>query len=300
MERTGGDQISAFLVGGAAELLRGRLVLAPGFETLRPTNRYETLRGRLDGSLVIIYSTGKVVFDRSESIRRIIEEVAYSSLKEEGTILGSDEAGKGELIGPLVVAAVCLNPKQAAKLISWGVADSKVVPPDRIHELAQLIARESMGHKVISIPPLKFNSLYEAAAKQGKNLNDILAEAHSEAIRSVLEQVDAPTIRIVVDEFDSTRSKKRLKIIEGISSGRQVSSTPRAEVVPSVAAASVLARDGYLTWLEENLDEEQIAKLKRGRFDIVKRASDMPRVYKTSYLNVTGRTTARETKSRKS
>lgn len=294
-EPAAGDQISAFLTGAAAKLLKEKLILTPGFEALNPSNAYETLRGRLDGNLVIIYSTGKVVFERSETIRRVIEASAYAILKDEGIILGSDEAGKGELIGPMVVAAACLDPKQAAELVSWGVADSKVVPLGRIHELADLVTTESMGYKVISIPPLKFNSMYEEARKKGRNLNDILADAHSEAIRSVLEQVSAPTIRVIVDEFDSTKSKRRLKIIQEVSRGRQVMSTPRAEVVPSVAAASVLARDGYLTWLQENLDEQQMAKLKSGRFDIVGRASDVPKVYKTSYLRTAGRSKGKGT-----
>ena len=75
-------------------------------------------------------------------------------------------------------------------------------------------------------------------------------------------------------------------------------STPRAEIIPSVAAASVLARDGYVTWLEDNLDERQIAKLKNGRLDIVGRASDVPKVYKTSYLRMTGKSKGREARSR--
>jgi len=274
------------------------LVLTPGFEALKPTNAYEVLRGRLDGNLIIVYSTGKVVFERSEMTRRIIEASAFEVLRDEGTVLGSDEAGKGELVGPMVVAAACLDPSQAAELVSWGVADSKVVPPGRIHELARLIEAESMGHKVISIPPIKFNSMYEDARRKGRNLNDILADAHSEVIRSVLEQVSAPTIRVVVDEFDNTRSKKRLKIIQEVSGGRQVVSAPRAEVVPSVAAASVLARDGYVTWLEENLDEQQMAKLKNGRLDIVGRASDVPKVYKTSYLQTAGKSKGGEKRRR--
>jgi len=293
-----GDQISAFLTRAATKVLREKLVLASGFEALKVTNAYEVLRGRLDGNLIIVYSTGKVVFERSEKTRRVIEASAFAILKDEGTVLGSDEAGKGELVGPMVVAAVCLDPRQAAELVSWGVADSKVVPPGRIHELAGLVATESMGHKVVSIPPLEFNSMYEDARKKGRNLNDILADAHSEVIRSVLEQVSAPTIRVVVDEFDSTKSKKRLRIIQEVSGGRQVVSTPRAEIIPSVAAASVLARDGYVTWLEDNLDERQIAKLKNGRLDIVGRASDVPKVYKTSYLRMTGKSKGREARSR--
>jgi len=266
--------------------LKEKLPLTDGFEAVKPTNKYETLRGRLDGSLIIVYSTGKVVYERSETTRRIIEASAYEATKDEGTILGSDEAGKGEVIGPMVVGAACLNPRQAAKLVSWGVADSKIVPVDRMHELAELVMEESLGFKVVSITPAEFNSMVEDAKKQGRNLNDILADAHSEAIRSVLQQVSAPAIRVVVDEFDSSKTGKRLKVIEGVSGDRRVESTPHAEVVPAVAAASILARNGYVKWIEKNLEEWQISRLKKGNMDIVKRASDVPRIYKTSYLEM--------------
>jgi len=290
------SQLSAFLTKRALEALKEKLPLTDGFEAVRPTNKYEALRGRLDGSLIIVYSTGKVVYERSETTRRIIEASAYEATKDEGTILGSDEAGKGEVIGPMVVGAVCLNPRQAAKLVSWGVADSKIVPADRMHELAELVMEESLGFKVVSMTPAEFNSMFEDAKKQGRNLNDILAYAHSEAIRSVLRQVSAPAIRVVVDEFDSSKTGKRLKVIEGVSGDRRVESTPHAEVVPAVAAASILARDGYVKWIEENLEEWQISKLKKGDIDIAKRASDVPRIYKISYLEMILRSRSKKKK----
>jgi len=64
-EPEAGDQISAFLTGAATRVLREKLVLTPVFEALKLTNAYEVLRGRLDGNLIIVYSTGKVVFERS-------------------------------------------------------------------------------------------------------------------------------------------------------------------------------------------------------------------------------------------
>jgi len=297
LSRTNASQLSAFLTKRGLEALKEKLPLTEGFEAVKPTNKYETLRGRLDGSLIIVYSTGKVVYERSETTRRIIESSAYEATKDDGTVLGSDEAGKGEAVGPMVVGAACLNPRQAAKLVSWGVADSKMVPADRMHELAELVAEESLGFKVVSISPAEFNSMVEAAKRQGRNLNDILADAHSSAIGSVLQQVNAPAIRVVVDEFDSSKSGNRLKIIERASRDRHVEWTPHAEIFPAVAAASILARDGYVRWIEENLEEWQISKLKKGEIDIVKRASDVPKIYKTSYLEMILRSGSRMKRS---
>jgi len=288
------NQLSAFVTEKVLEILKGRLFVTEGFEALRPTNKYEVLRGRFDDSLVIMYSSGKVVYERSERIRRVIEEAVYETTKEDGTVLGSDEAGKGELIGPLAVAAVCLTPRQAARLVSWGVADSKVVPAGRIRELADLIMSESLGYKVLSIPPLRFNQLYERTTSEGKNLNDILADAHSEVIKSVLGSVSATAIRIVVDQFDASKTGRRLKVIEGVSKGRRVESKPRAETMPAVAAASVLARREYMHWVEENLDDRQLAELEKGRVDIAETENDVARLYKMSYLRTLGMSRARK------
>lgn len=53
----------------------------------------------------------------------------------EGWVAGVDEAGRGPLAGPVVVAAVILDPRRPIR----GLADSKVLPPDRRELLAARI-----------------------------------------------------------------------------------------------------------------------------------------------------------------
>ena len=50
-------------------------------------------------------------------------------LRQEGPIIGTDEAGRGPLAGPVVAAAVWLTPEQERALLALGLRDSKRMTP---------------------------------------------------------------------------------------------------------------------------------------------------------------------------
>ena len=54
----------------------------------------------------------------------------FGELKTRGLIIGTDEAGRGALAGPVVAAAVYLTDSQEASLISMGLRDSKRISPN--------------------------------------------------------------------------------------------------------------------------------------------------------------------------
>lgn len=56
-------------------------------------------------------------------------------------VAGIDEAGRGPLAGPVVAAAVILDPTRRIR----GLADSKVLTPDRREELAVLIRERAIA-----------------------------------------------------------------------------------------------------------------------------------------------------------
>ncbi|MBS0456929.1 MAG: ribonuclease HII [Proteobacteria bacterium] len=62
-------------------------------------------------------------------------------------IAGVDEAGRGPLAGPVVVAAVILDPKRRIH----GLGDSKALSPARREQLAPIIGSKSLAHAVIEI-----------------------------------------------------------------------------------------------------------------------------------------------------
>lgn len=60
---------------------------------------------------------------------------------EHQVIVGSDETGKGEWLGPMTIAAVAITPEQSSYLVTQGVMDSKELKIQRIIELTDVIKK---------------------------------------------------------------------------------------------------------------------------------------------------------------
>ncbi len=177
--------------------------------------------------------------------------------------IGTDESGKGDYFGPLVVAAVYLEKKQLDQLISAGVKDSKRLTDNRNIELARLIT-SLCPHSIIAIGPEKYNELY---AKM-RNLNHLLAWGHIKAIENVLEQEKAKLV--VSDKFG-----RRDYVTEALRENDetiQVEERHKAEDDPAVACASVLARGEFLRRLAE-LSTQFKAELPKGASEKVVQAA---------------------------
>ena len=109
---------------GNIEDLRRELE-ARGFD-LRPLP-YGHFQARGEDVVVAAYKSGKVVVqgkgEQAFLARQGIEGPAPIAL--DGPVVGSDESGKGDYFGPLVVAAVVVKPEQVKELQRAGVRDCK-------------------------------------------------------------------------------------------------------------------------------------------------------------------------------
>jgi ribonuclease HIII len=178
--------------------------------------------------------------------------------------LGVDESGKGDFFGPLVIAGVYVDRGIARKLIDAGVQDSKRIGSDtRIRALADTIRKASMGlTEVVLIGPAKYNELYE---KFG-NLNKLLAWGHARVIENLLEKKpDCP--RSLSDQFADARLIEQSLLRHGRKI--DIQQRPRAESDIAVAAASILAREGFISWLERE-GKKLGVRLERGASPAVK------------------------------
>jgi len=156
--------------------------------------------------------------------------------KEKGHI-GTDESGKGDYFGPLVVAGVFVPDDQVKVLKELGVKDSKRFSDNRVRELADVI-KKGYKHSVVAIGPEKYNDLYGKL----RNLNRILAWAHARVIENVLAEV--PCGQAITDQFGD-----RLYVENALMKmGRNIEliQMPKAEEDLAVAAASILARAEFL------------------------------------------------------
>jgi ribonuclease HIII len=165
--------------------------------------------------------------------------------------IGTDEAGKGDYFGPLVVAAVLVDESTVAALEAIGVKDSKALSDKRNRELAVKI-RGVSGERaqVVVIPPERYNSLYDQFKSEGKNLNTLLAWAHARSLEDILQKFPQERIAVLVDKFADEHYIEEKLLAEGRQTRLELIQIPRAEANMAVAAASILARATFLEWLE--------------------------------------------------
>jgi ribonuclease HIII len=177
--------------------------------------------------------------------------------------MGVDESGKGDYFGPLVIAAAYVDEAIAKDLKALNVRDSKSITSDKAaQDLARKI-RTRLGDRfaVVSIGPAAYNRLYATM----NSVNRILAWGHARAIENLLDKVpDCP--RALSDQFGPEQQIQRALQ----QKGRKIKLEQRhkAESDIAVAAASILARAGFLTALDK-LGEKYGAKLPKGASDKV-------------------------------
>jgi ribonuclease HIII len=163
--------------------------------------------------------------------------------------LGVDESGKGDFFGPLCIAGAYVNETVVKSWADSGIRDSKNISSDkRIKELAEVIRRTpGCVSTVVPIGNEAYNRLY---AKM-KSVNTMLAWGHARVIENLMGQrhrMTPPPVRAISDQF---ASKKETVAKALMSLGREIELVQkhRAEEDLAVAAASILARDEFVTRL---------------------------------------------------
>ncbi len=168
------------------------------------------------------------------------ETVLDPTLKE--LHAGSDESGKGDYFGPLVVCCASVDEVLYDEIVKLGVRDCKQMTDKAVlsagAQLRNLLGSD--GYAVVKLGPAAYNRLY---AKM-RNINRMLAWAHGVAIEEMLEKKPACT-RVVVDQFARTEDviKRALKTR---GKAATIEQRHKAESDLAVAAASVIAREIFL------------------------------------------------------
>jgi ribonuclease HIII len=171
---------------------------------------------------------------------------------------GIDESGKGDFFGPLVIAGVYVDRGIARRLLDAGVQDSKRISSDaRIRALADTIRKETLGlTDKVSIGPAKYNQLYQNFG----NLNSLLGWGHARVIENLLEKKpDCP--RALSDQFADARVIERALLDHGQKI--RIDQRTKAESDIAVAAASILAREAFINWLDDE-GKKRGLRLERG------------------------------------
>ena len=178
-----------------------------------------------------------------------------------GKWAGSDESGKGDFFGPLVVSAVVVDDSTAAKLAAAGVKDCKLLTDKKILQLEDVIKSTVVDFSVLELKPKAYNLRYEQVLAQGGKLNQLLGYGHVAALSQVLERHE-DCHAALIDQF--TTSLVNVRELTKRFPNCLVKQQPKAEVNLAVAAASVLARARFLRTMAELAEAAGEATLPKG------------------------------------
>ena len=206
---------------------------------------------------------------------------------------GSDESGKGDYFGPLVVACCHVDEDLAEKLrtlrVEWydsrdvkhvddgGVRDCKLITNNLVLLRMGAMIRSILGPQRFSIVKIG-NPAYNRLYFKIRNINRLLAWAHGTAIEELLEKRPSCN-RVVVDQFAPTEATIR-RALKTRGKAATVDQHHKAESDIAVAAASVIARELFLRDMQK-MTEEVFGPPAEGRPDIPIGSSD-PRVRATA------------------
>lgn len=197
--------------------------------------------------------------------------------------IGTDEAGKGDYFGPLVVAGVYMNAEICEAFSALGIADGKTLSNRRIRKLAKRMRhRYEQYICVVEKMPPAYNSIYSGLDKRGQNLNHLLASLHAEAIQTLATRVGARYA--LVDRFDKNdlitpqlmQQENKTPSLQNMEI--EVLQIPKAERDIAVAAASVIARDVFLTGIE-TLSETYQVRLPRGSYRVTEAGREFVKLH---------------------
>ena len=162
---------------------------------------------------------------------------------------GIDESGKGDFFGPLVIAGVFTDATIARHLMEAGIMDSKrVTSAARIRQLAAIIrATPGCTSEVLSIGPERYNEMYASF----RNLNRLLAWGHARVIEKLAAaRPDCP--RALSDQFARPEVLERALRDKGLA--LRLEQRTKGESDTAVAAASILARERFIDWMDKTSD----------------------------------------------
>jgi ribonuclease HII len=168
----------------------------------------------------------------------------------ENFIAGIDEAGRGALIGPMVIAGVTIDKKYDKRLVKIGVKDSKKLSPKRREELAKQIEEFAKNIIIMRVQPCKIDT-YRA---KGINLDKIEAMKMAE----IIEMCNGDKIYIDSLSQNSKRFKQLIQSFLTNKDANLVVENYLDESIPIVGAASIIAkvnRDEAIKELQEKVGQ---------------------------------------------
>jgi len=150
-------------------------------------------------------------------------------------ICGIDEAGRGPVIGPLVICGVLVDEEGEESLKAINVKDSKLLTPKQREVLFSKIKQIVKKYELIKIEPHEIDMAVDGHA--GDNLNWLEAKKSAEIISKLKPD------KAILDCPSPNIKAYRERIHELLKNKTEIVAEHKADVkYPAVSAASILAK----------------------------------------------------------
>jgi ribonuclease HII len=151
-------------------------------------------------------------------------------------VAGVDDAGRGAVIGPLVIAGVLLDCEDLHKLKEIGAKDSKLLSPHRREFLAGEIKKIVMKYEVLKLQPNEIDVVVLSGRKLHK-LNWLEAQTMARVIEALKPD------KVYVDASDVLEERFKQHILECLPFRVDIVSEHKADRnYVAVSAASIIAK----------------------------------------------------------
>jgi len=146
-------------------------------------------------------------------------------------ICGVDDAGRGSMLGPLVIAGISLDKKNLKELTSLGVKDSKKLSPNSREDLYKKIIKIADNYHVVKISPKSI----DASVK-----NHCLNSLEAKYMAKVVSKLNPDTSYVDSCDVNPTRFGKEISQMSGNHKIKSYHHADSRFVI--VSAASILAK----------------------------------------------------------
>jgi ribonuclease HII len=151
-------------------------------------------------------------------------------------IAGVDDAGRGSVIGPLVIAGVMAKEEQLSKLAEIGVKDSKLLTPHRREVLAPEIRQIAVDYAIEKLTPRQIDDIVLNGRKLHK-LNWLEAQTMARVIQKLKPD------KAYVDASDILEDRFGRDVLDCLAIKIPIVSEHKADqTYPIVSAASIIAK----------------------------------------------------------
>ncbi|MHA1520870.1 MAG: ribonuclease HII [Promethearchaeota archaeon] len=152
-------------------------------------------------------------------------------------VAGLDEAGRGPVIGPLVIGCVMLKESELKILDEIGVDDSKKISPKKRAILVEKIKKISLAYKYLIVTPQEINDLHYI---KHITLNQMEEQKFAELIN---QMTPSPNI-IYLDAADTVEDRfgKTIKSLLTFNPDKVISKHRGDAIFKIVGASSILAK----------------------------------------------------------